>query len=126
MFARLAARPGLAMSRLAPLRLAARPGPALSKGPVALHNAQMALQEQFYTKLQLRELSESGLMAFKSSVMSSDPACSVDGGAVHDVVLFGVGATLHVREIGDVPRYVGSGCGGRSRRARRRHDTAGP
>ncbi len=55
-----------------------------------------------------------------------DPALSVDAGAIHHVVLLRVGAALDVREIGEVSRHVGCGCGGRSRWSRRRHDTAGP
>ena len=55
-----------------------------------------------------------------------DPALSVDAGAIHHVVLLRVGAALDVREIGDVPRHVGRGCGGRIRLVRRGHDTAGP
>ena len=51
-----------------------------------------------------------------------DPALGVGIGAVHQVVLLGVGTALHVREISDLPRHIG----GRRGKIVSRHDTAGP
>ena len=41
----------------------------VSKGAVALQNAQVAIQEQFYTKLRLTEMSEAGLIEFKTTAI---------------------------------------------------------